>query len=290
MMASLWTNSNDHDATKPRFSSSRGWISRTRRHTKEICYWLAFLTLLLVGYKFCSDGGFSGILTLSSAFQCFSFLLLLLKIRTQKNAGGVSRRTLLLFLLALIPRLFSTSLYSGYLPMDRSGDWIYQFADGVSIVLVLVLLVLLSAVHVKTSSNSLDTFSLLLPIGLAGVLSVAVHPTLNQHWPADVAWTFALYLETFSMLPQLFLMAKIGGEVEALTSHYVASMSASRVFAFVFWLFSFNELAPVSGYNLAGWAVLLSYGAQVLICGDFMFHYLMAVRTGNSLVLPGANV
>lgn len=102
----------------------------------------------------------------------------------------------------------------------------------------------------------------------------------------DVVW---LDLEFGSMLYQ----GRLGGEVEALTSHYVASMAASKLFAFLFWYFSYNELSPrTGGRNLAGeiwcsqwckrcgnksnflfgstgWAVIFSYSAQTLLFVDF---------------------
>lgn len=93
----------------------------------------------------------------------------------------------------------------------------------------------------------------MIPVIAAFVLALVVHPTLNQSLIADVSWTFALYVETFSMAPQLFMMGKVGGEVEALTSHYVASIAASKFFVFLFWYFSYNELSPRhGGYNIAG--------------------------------------
>jgi len=140
--------------------------------------------------------------------------------------------------------------------------------------------------YVHSYQAQQDTLTLAVPVIAAAVLAALVHPDLNNFYPADVSWTFALYLETFSMLPQLFMMTKIGGEVEALTSHYVASVAASKFFTFVFWLFSFKELAPRSGINFAGWAVMIAYLSQLLMFADFFYHYVVSIRRGKSLIIP----
>lgn len=75
--------------------------------------------LIIVGYKFFSDGSFSAILTLASAFQCFALALLNMKVLSQQSVAGVSQRSLLLITLCLASRLVSTLFYNGYLPVDR---------------------------------------------------------------------------------------------------------------------------------------------------------------------------
>lgn len=249
-------------------------------------YWCVFLGIVLTGYKFFSDGSFSAVLTLSSAFQCFAFTVLVIKVRTQQSVAGLSRRSLTLYMTSLVFRLLSTLFYNGYLPVDRSGDWVYQLADCLSLALIVLLLKWVTGKYVHSYQAQQDTLTLAVPVIVAAVLAAVVHPDLNNFYPADVSWTFALYLETFSMLPQLFMMTKIGGEVEALTSHYVASVAASKFFTFVFWLFSFKELAPRSGINFAGWAVMIAYLGQLLMFADFFYHYVVSIRRGKSLIIP----
>lgn len=244
----------------------------------------------MTGYKFFSDGSFSAVLTLSSAFQCFAFITLSLKIWTQKSVAGLSKRSLILYLTSLVFRLFSTLFFNGYLPVDRSGDWVYQCADCISLALIVWLIFTITYKCNYSYQERQDSLSMLIPVCAAFVLAVLVHPDLNNFYTADISWTFALYLETFSMLPQLFMLTKIGGEVEALTSHYIVSVCASKFFAFIFWLFSFRELAPRSGWNICGWAVLFAYISQLFTFADFVYHYIISIRKGKSLIIPGFGV
>lgn len=261
-----------------------------RKNVKELSYWFVFMVVVITGYKFFSDGSFSAVLTLSSAFQCFAFAVLINKVRTQQSVSGISKRSLVLYCTSLVFRLFSTLFFNGYLPVDKSGDWVYQCADCLTLVLIVVLLMWISGRYKHTYQDKEDSLTMLIPVIIAAVIAVMVHPDLNNFYPADVSWTFALYLETFSMLPQLFMMAKIGGEVEGLTSHYVASVAASKFFCFIFWLFSFRELAPRNGFNISGWAVMIAYVSQLLMFADFIYHYVSSMRLGRSLIIPGFGV
>merc|ERR1719258_762804 len=86
------------------------------------------------------------------------------------------------------------------------------------------------------------------------------------------------------MLPQLAMMSKIRGEIEALTSHFVGATALSRAVTLIFWYHGFAELAPLDGsFNLAGWAILAAHVLQVLLLCDFLFYYIRAVvKTGSA--------
>ncbi|KAL7066189.1 hypothetical protein ACR3K2_33560 [Cryptosporidium serpentis] len=270
------------------------WIGKTNiennllRKTNylEYLYWIAFGLILLVGYKYFSDGSFSAILTLSSAFQCFAFLLLTLKVNTQCTISGISLKSQMLYTIALISRLSSTLFFNGYLPVDRSGDWVYQAADIISLGLSLLLIFWGYTKYKYQYKYDQDKFIIWIPIIFGLILAIIIHPDLNSYFPADFAWTFALYIETIAMLPQLVLMTKIGGEVETLTSHYIASLAVSKCLSFVFWLFSFRELAPEVGKNIAGWTVMLALGTQILLFADFLYAYIKSLRLGKLLTIP----
>lgn len=255
----------------------------------ELACWTCLAFCIYLGYRFFSDGGFSAILTLASAFQCFSLALLHAKVYTQRSVVGISQRSLCLIMISLVFRLASTLFYNGYLPVDRSGDWVYQCTDICAALLTALLIVAMRWATRKSAQAHVlekDTCWIGIPLACVGVLAVLIHPNLNQNVIADTCWTFSLYVETFSMVPQLFMMGKTGGEVEGLTSHYVASMAASKVLAFLFWYFSFTELSPrTGGRNIAGWAVMLSYSGQTLLFLDFMYYYVRSMRVGKAMVI-----
>ena len=75
---------------------------------------------------FFTDFDFSIVQMLSSFCMLWAFLLLTIKVEGQNSAVGVSSRMLEMWLLTLFIRLSSTLIKRGYLPEDKSGDYLYQ--------------------------------------------------------------------------------------------------------------------------------------------------------------------
>merc|ERR1712050_291103 len=95
-------------------------------------------------------------------------------------------------------------------------------------------------------------------------LAMFLHPSLNSDFISDVAWTYAMYLESVALIPQLYMFQKqASGVVELLTAHFVAALGFGRVMEFVFWIYSFHELATPAGSKLPGYLALFSQLMQL---------------------------
>jgi hypothetical protein len=262
--------------------------SRTFKNNFDeiVTYFISFVTIALGG-KFFSDRSFSALLTLSAGIQCLGFALLRLKVHKQMGAQGVSSRALQLFAVSYVSRLYSTLQYNGYLPVDRSGDWLYQLIEVVSLLMVISLIVSTHTIHRHSYDSENDTCGVFFLLGSSFLSAYYVHPSLNSMKSPDVAWTAGLYMEALAMVPQLWMLAKKGGEIDGLASHYIACVFFSRVFTLCFWLNSYVELAPQgSEFNIPGWGVLGAQLLQVGIFADFMYYYARAMVTKARLVLP----
>jgi len=221
-----------------------------------------------------SDKDFSYVLTLSGCLQTMAFFLLLHKVRLQKSVAGISSKTLQCYMLAFLFRLSSTMVKNGYLPVDRTGDWVYQAADIASILLVFQILYFVHKRYKTTYQAELDSMPIWKFIPAAMLLGTCLHGNLNRSPFFDATWTIGMWLDTLAMLPQLWMLVAKGGEVEALTSNFVALIFASRVMAFWFWYTGYPELAPKDGgLNIVGMMICGAQGAQLLLSADFMYHY-----------------
>ncbi|EGR27740.1 hypothetical protein IMG5_190350 [Ichthyophthirius multifiliis] len=230
----------------------------TKKHKKDIIQWFGFMMTVILVFKFFSSGDFSFLLTLSSFVQAFGFLLLVYKVIQSKSINGLSRNSLV-----------SILTNDGYLPYDSTGDVIYRISETATFIFSVILLYL-SYVKYSFSYNwDVDTFQWFLFAIPTFVLAILFHPNLNSKFYADVCWTFALYLESVAMFPQLDVFRKKGGEIENYTSHFVASLSLSRIMQFIFWIQTYTELntdkyttsfAP----NYVGYLVL---GVQIIFEG-----------------------
>jgi len=246
-----------------------------------------FSVILFFGAKFLTDFTFSALITLAAAVQCLGFCLLRLQIRKQRGAQGISSRALQLYVVMYGCRLFSTLQYNGYLPVDRTGDWVYQLTDLAALIVVVSILVSVHSQCEKSYEREMDTCNINMFLAGCFVLAYMVHPHLNNRKIPDMAWTAALYLESIAMVPQLFLLMKKGGEVDNLSSHYIACVFVSRCLMLSFWGNSYVELKPKgSEFNFPGYGVIGAQLLQVVIFGDFMWLYVKHVRTRTKLVLP----
>lgn len=267
------------------------------KHKFTVLAWTTLAIAILFVYHLASDGDFSFLLTLGGIVNCFAFAILLVKMRDQKNASGVSLKTLEVYVLVFIFRLCSVLFFEGYLPFDKSGDWLYQGIEIVSLVLVCTLVFHVLSVYKSSYEEKEDAFgNLRVPreFGIVYlvvpciILAVLFHPNLNDNWFSDTAWSLASSLEMVAIIPQLYMFQKKGGEVEAFTSNFCAALVVGRMFHFVFWISSYHELNS-HNVRFAGPYVLLTQVAQLLLMADYFYYYVKSVRSGGPMRLPTAN-
>merc|ERR1719399_865343 len=239
------------------------------------------------------ESGFSSTLTLSAGLQCLAFVLLTVKLQSQRATTGLSGKMLMLYATTLCFRLSSTVWLNGYLPVDKTGDWAYQAIEICCLGLVAYLMRCVFVTHRPSNQEQHDSLPLTVQNMVMGcfILAVVVHPNLDRRPLFDILWTTGCYLETLSMLPQLWMLSKIGGEVEALTSHFVVLSALSRVFSLIFWYRGFAELRPPNGgFNFPGWGVMGAHVVQLLLSCDFVCLYLKSFRHAKMALPTSWNV
>jgi len=240
-----------------------------------VCFVYAmFGCFSMVVWRHFSDQDFSYICTFAGLTQMLSFYLLLHKMKVTRSAAGVSSKTLQMYVVAFLFRLSSTMVKNGYLPVDRSGDWVYQAADISSLLIVFQLLFFCHKRYATTYQSQLDTFPIFKLIPACVLLGCCFHGNLNHSPFFDKMWTIGMWLDSVAMLPQLWMLALKGGEVEALTSNYVALAFFGRCMTWFFWYTGYPELAPKDGSaNVVGTIIMLGQSLQLLISADFMYYY-----------------
>jgi len=234
-------------------------------------------------YYFVANAEFSAILTLAVMLQCLGFALLAVQTLAKGTAEGISARALGLDALALCCRLSSTTWLHGYLPVDASGDWVYQAVDFVSLAMVMWLMYHVLVEKRATYQESDDNCAIL-PMIIAGfVLAAILHADMNARPIFDTLWMAGLFISVVAVLPQLWLIARNKGKVEALTSHYIAAIALSRALSGVFmWHARFDITCEmyVDGVNHAIWAILSAHFIHMVLLADFAYYYLRAIARG----------
>jgi len=242
-----------------------------------VASYITFLACATVVYNVLSDG-LSSLLTLSAGLQALSFVLLVLKVQGQSNVSGISARMLGMYILTLTLRLTSTLTLNGYLPADATGDWAYQCLELASLGLATWLLQ--RVMHARrvtfagAAQEDQDSMPWLTGIAFAcGFLALIFHADLNHNVVFDQIWACACYVETAAMLPQLWMMSKAGGEVEALTSHFIALTTLARFFSLYFWYLAFEDGIGLYG-NYSEMAIMGAHLIQLVLSCDFLLLYV----------------
>jgi len=263
---------------------------------KNVLIWAGFFTVSLFVYFLFSGKDFSFLMTYGAMSRMFGFGILNVKTFKSQRATGVSIKTLQLYCIVFFVRLTSIIRHEGYLPYDKSGDWLYHCIE------ILALIFSASALYGcmfpfnNTYQADCDKFGeLSVPEGFGAVylavpvfiLACVLHPNLNSDFFSDVAWTYAMYLESFALIPQLYMFQKqANGVVELLTAHFVAALGFGRLLEFIFWVYSYQELVNHAGSAGPGYMALFSQFVQLALMIDFFWYYITAVKNATPLVLP----
>lgn len=243
----------------------------------------AFGACALMMHHLVANGEFSSILTVAVMLQCLAFVLLSVQTLVSGTGAGISARALGLDALALCCRLSSTTWLHGYLPVDASGDWVYQAVDVCSLVLVLWLLRRVLVEKRATYQEKEDSLPVA-PMALAAfVLAALLHADMNARPIFDTLWMAGLLVSVVAVLPQLWLITRTGGRVEALTSHYIAAMALSRALSGTFMWHARADITCdpwVEGVNHSIWGILSAHVLHLLLLADFGYYYVRAVVKG----------
>jgi len=244
-------------------------------------FWGTISVVAFAVFMLFSSGDFSFLLTLSSLLSMFSFLMVALKIETCRNAKGVSLKMMESYIIIFVARLFAIIPFEGYLPFDKSGDWLYQLCEAMGLCLAGTIVFFIRGRYAHTYDQSTDSFNHYWLMLGAACISLIFHPNLNNFLPSDICWAFALYLESVAVLCQLNMFIR-EGQAQPHTSHFLAAQALAKLLSFIFWASSFSELSNPNHYIKAfvgNWVVAMQL-VQLLVMGDFIYHYLRCVSKG----------
>merc|ERR1719454_1571420 len=255
--------------------------------------WCGFSACACLLFWLFSSGDFSFILTLSSLVSLFSFFMIAWKIEARQTARGISSRMMECYILVFGGRLCAIIPFEGYLPFDKSGDWLYQVCEAFGLCLSGSIVYCCRVQFANTYATETDTLNHLYLIGPTAAIALILHPHLNNFLISDIAWAFALYLESVTVLPQLFMFMK-EGKAQAHTSHFLAAQALSRLMSFIFWASSFSELSNPDHYIkqfVGNWVIGIQL-LQLLVMADFIYHYVRCIQRGLpvSEILSSTNV
>lgn len=246
-------------------------------------------TIGLVVYHSVAQGSYSSILTMSALVQCLGVSFLCMQVLSRSGAAGISARSVMLDIIAIGFRLSSTVWLDGYLPVDATGDYLYQSMDICSLVMLLWLLHRVLIVQRHTYQECEDTANIGPMVLVSLVLASLLHGDMDGRPLFDTFWMTGLFTSVVAVMPQLWLIMQTGGKAEAFTSHYIAALGVSRLLSGLFmWEARFDITCKqwmMNGFSHAIIAILAAHLLHLLLLGDFAFYYARGLMK-NGLSLP----
>jgi len=218
-----------------------------------------------------------------------SFIVLLLKIRVVNSCAGVSLKTQLLYLMVFVARYIDavTALLAFVLPLlqmllvspyNTIMKLLFIGATGYTIWLMTR-----DEKIKRTYNKEQDSFRILFLIVPAAVLGVLTFNRRFAHgWvpmSREVLWTFSIYLEAVTILPQL-IMLQHTRNIDNLTANYVFLLGTYRSFYILNWVYRYWYEGHVDWHSWIGGAL------QTALYGDFFYYYYLSWKMNTNFKLP----
>jgi hypothetical protein len=245
-----------------------------------VCAYASFATAALYVFHAVADGEASSVLTMSAIAQCLGITMLVIQSLTSGSAAGISVASLVLDAFAIAFRLSSTLFVDGYLPSDKSGDYMYQSFDVCSLLLLIFLVHRVLVKQHDTYQASEDTVRVGPLVLTCLVLAVVLHGDMDDNKLLDILWLAGVFTGVVAVLPQFWLITSSGGWSGALTSHYIASLALSRFLSgcFMWMARHFITCEPyVANIEHTIIAIFFAHFVHIVLLGDFMLIYVRSL-------------
>lgn len=199
-----------------------------------------------------------------------SFILLFFRLHKTKNANGISLKTQELYLLVFVARYLDLFLFPFH-HLSLYNTLFKLFYLGAAGYIVYLLRYV--EPYKSTYAREADTFyhiqlGILPCFVMALVFNEASWGMSYMHYFFEICWAFSIYLEAIAIFPQLVLLTR-EGEIENITSHYIATLGAYRAFYLLNWIY---RLCTEPHYR--AWIPWIAGIVQTGLYADFFYHYV----------------
>jgi len=210
----------------------------------------------------------------------FSIIVLFLRLRVAKNAHGISCRTHELFLIVFIARYLD--LFTIYYSLYNTFMKILYICSTAAVIYMIKFQEPICSTYDKAQDTFRHWEFAVLPCAMIALVTHAFGSMFHFDI-IELLWTFSIYLESISIIPQLILLQRYR-EVENLTGNYIFFMGAYRGLYILNWIYrSYHE--PHYKHNLV---VYFCGVLQTIFYADFFYYYVKSKTTGGKFTLPTA--
>jgi len=197
---------------------------------------------------------------------------------------GISGMSMTMYALTYTMRLWELWPRSS---RNLLNNWAVEVLSLASLLMVCDILKLIYVNYRKTYQEDLDVLKVKHLVLGCVVVAALFHPTFSDGFLFSYLWTLGFYIDVVALMPQVVMMARGGGSVEAPISHFVAATTLSRCVDLWWWSEGEGiDLGPqgyVFGVNYSGWLIVLVHLLSFMLVADFMYYYTKARLAGSAL-------
>ncbi|XP_055908853.1 ER lumen protein-retaining receptor-like [Eupeodes corollae] len=209
----------------------------------------------------------NGLQLIADMLHLVAIIILLLRICVKTSCADVSIKSQILFCIVYCARYMD--LFTVYISTYNSAMKIGYI--GVSLLTILL-------IHLKSRNNNEnashhDSFRIEFLVVPCALLALFVN---HEFTCLEVLWTFSIYLEAVAILPQFFLICKIG-KAERLTVCYLVVLWLYRVFYLTKWGVKYVNEGSFDFVSVLGGIV------QTSIYIAFLFYFIINISRGKNL-------
>lgn len=188
-----------------------------------------------------------------------SKVLLLAHICKERSCGDLSGKSQILYLLVCLSRYLD--VFTQYVSMYNTfGKVVYTILSGSAVWLMYMN-------FKETYQRSQDIFRLWLLLPIIFLIALIFNYELSF---LEVFWAFSIYLEAVAMLPQMFMIYRIG-KAERFTLTYMLLLAFYRTFYIFNWVYRYHYEGHYDGISHVG-------GSTQVIFNILFFTYYAVIR------------
>jgi len=220
---------------------------------------------------------------LSCLAEGFGLLSLRMKIQRQGSVSGISGMTMVMYALVYLLRLMM--VVPTKLSLVFLDGWTIEVLQVASLLMVLDVMHSISMTYRKSYQEDLDVLHVKYLIPSCVILAAVLHPQFSQGTWFSFSWTTYLYLDCLALMPQVVMMTRGAGKIEAPVSNFVAATTLSRVMDLSFWYYNFDlgTQGSYQGFNYSGWLIVFWHLVNLAIVADFMYYFVKARFSGKAI-------